>query len=465
MIEVLPDKMLLNIFRHFLEISPRHWPTLMHICRKWRHIVFVSHQTLQIRLFCTHGKPVLKTLDCWPELPIVVQYGGMPALHPPSPKDEDNIMAALNLSHRVTSIGLTVTRSLLKKLSAVERPFSELEELVLLGLSGKTRQLTLPSAFQWGLRLRRLYMTGVDFPSPFWLLQPSPNLVDLHIHQVYDYPHHSPEALTSALCGMVQLRSLSLDILRIAITDLRTPFPPSRERIILPYLTCFKFRGADTYLEALVTRMDTPRLGDIEVKFTQFDESDFRLLNIRKFTDRIGMHKSYRRADFLFAENASSLSLTRPGHPTRLKFQLSDSTLTGHGVVMDQICTHFSASLDSVEDLRISMSQEDRFTDWIQYWLQHIELFARAMWFHLDGCYDYTTNILHAMQQPEWRETVLPALYKLYIPQPGPNHAPSMEAVVSFMTSRRLSGKPIVVEYEGHIGEKRGTIQAQSHDH
>ena len=437
----------------------------MHICRKWRAIVFVSHKTLQIRLFCTHGTPVLKTLDRWPELPIVVQYGGMPALHPPSPKDEDNIMAAFKRPRRVTSIGLTVTRSLLKKLSAVERPFSELEELVLLGRSGNARQLSLPSAFQWGLRLRRLYMTGVDFPSPFRLRRPYSNLVDLHIHQVFDYPHHSPEALTSALCGMVQLRSLSLDILRNAITDFRTPFPPSRERVFLPYLTCFKFRGTNTYLEALVTGIATPRLGDIEVKFTHFNESDFRLLNIRKFTHRIGRHKSYRRADFLFSENVSSLSLTRPGHPTRLKFQLFDHTLTGRSVVMAQICTHFSASLDNVEDLRISTSMDNRFTDWIEPWLQHMELFARAMWFHLDGCYDYTTNILHALQQPEWRETVLPALYKLYIPQHWPHHAPLMEAVVSFMTSRRLSGKPIVVEYEGHIGEQRGTIHAQSHDH
>jgi hypothetical protein len=32
--------------------------------------------TLRLRLFCTHGTPVLKTLDCWPTLPIVVQYGG-----------------------------------------------------------------------------------------------------------------------------------------------------------------------------------------------------------------------------------------------------------------------------------------------------------------------------------------------------------------------------------------------------
>ncbi|KAI9449234.1 hypothetical protein BJY52DRAFT_1215994, partial [Lactarius psammicola] len=36
--EKLSDKVLLNIFSYFLDVSPRHWPTLVHICRKWRHI-------------------------------------------------------------------------------------------------------------------------------------------------------------------------------------------------------------------------------------------------------------------------------------------------------------------------------------------------------------------------------------------------------------------------------------------
>ena len=81
----------------------------------------------------THGTPVLKTLDCWPTLPIVVQYGGLLAPCPPSTKDEDNILAvaALKQSDRVISINLTVINSLLEKLFAIEKPFSELEDLIL----------------------------------------------------------------------------------------------------------------------------------------------------------------------------------------------------------------------------------------------------------------------------------------------------------------------------------------------
>ena len=63
---------------------------------------------------------------------------------------------------------------------------------------------------------------------------------------------------------------------------------------------------------------------------------------------------------------------------------------------------------------------------------------------------------------------MLPALHKLYIPQPGPHHAVLREAVVSFMTSSRLSGHPIEVEYERpcDINEQcdTGTVYVQCKD-
>ncbi|KAH9006042.1 hypothetical protein EDB84DRAFT_1584774 [Lactarius hengduanensis] len=184
----LSDNLLLNIFRYYLDVSPRHWPRLVHICRKWRHIVFASQQTLHLRIFCTHGTRVLKTLRLWPTMPIAVQYGGTLELSPPAPKDEGNIMAALRKSSRVSSISLTVTSSLLEKLSSIEKPFSELEDLVLLS-RGRVR-LTFPSGFQWGPRLRCLQLTRIAFPALLELLCSSTNLVDLQLHEVLNslYP-------------------------------------------------------------------------------------------------------------------------------------------------------------------------------------------------------------------------------------------------------------------------------------
>ena len=90
-------------------------------------------------------------------------YGGVPNLNPPAPSDDDNIITALKQSGRVSSIGLTVTSSLLGKLSAISEPLLELEEFVL--LSQDNVQQTFPSTFLWGPRLRTLHSTRIAFPS------------------------------------------------------------------------------------------------------------------------------------------------------------------------------------------------------------------------------------------------------------------------------------------------------------
>ena len=120
-------------------------------------------------------------------------------------------MAALKQSDRVISISLIVTNSLLEKLSAIERPFSELEELVL--RSRDSVPLTLPSAFRWGLRLRILHLTRAIIPALPELLSPCTDLVDLQLHKIPNLGYFSPDAIANALSGMTHLRLLSLRFL------------------------------------------------------------------------------------------------------------------------------------------------------------------------------------------------------------------------------------------------------------
>ena len=131
-IEMLYDDILLNIFRHCLDVTPQYWPTLGFVCRRWRQVVLTSPLGLNLRLYFTYGTPVLKALDCWKVLPIVVQYGGFSNLDPPAPEDDDNIVAALMQSSRVGAINLTLTSSLIERISAISEPFFEIEELALL---------------------------------------------------------------------------------------------------------------------------------------------------------------------------------------------------------------------------------------------------------------------------------------------------------------------------------------------
>ena len=179
---MLSDVILLIIFRHCLGSTPRFWPTLACVCQRWRRIVFSSPLGLDLRVHCTYGKPVVKTLDCWPVLPIVIRYGGFPDLDPLASEDHDNTIAALKHSGRIRSIRLTVSNLLIVKLPALSEPFSELEELAF--LSQDNMQPTLPSTFRWGPRLRTLLSTGISFPSSPQLLSSSRDLVYLQLHEI-----------------------------------------------------------------------------------------------------------------------------------------------------------------------------------------------------------------------------------------------------------------------------------------
>ena len=99
-IDVLPDDVLLEIF-DFLGITGMEaWQSLVHVCRRWRNLVFVSPRRLNLHLFCTLKTPVKDTLDVWPALPLIVM--GTVALA----SGMDNIIAALGQSNRVCQVSL-----------------------------------------------------------------------------------------------------------------------------------------------------------------------------------------------------------------------------------------------------------------------------------------------------------------------------------------------------------------------
>jgi len=71
-IDVLPDVVLLEIFDCYVDKSREEeeedspgiqaWHTLVHVCRKWRSVVFGSPRRLDLRLFCTEKHQLGR---CW----------------------------------------------------------------------------------------------------------------------------------------------------------------------------------------------------------------------------------------------------------------------------------------------------------------------------------------------------------------------------------------------------------------
>ena len=123
-IDMLPDVALLEIFGVYTWLES--WYMLMHVCRKWRNVVFGSPCRLNLRLYCTARTPVTETLNVWPlSLPIVVWGDGHEKW------GVDNIVAALQHGDRMCE---TILSDLLglrseKVLAAMQQPFPALTRL------------------------------------------------------------------------------------------------------------------------------------------------------------------------------------------------------------------------------------------------------------------------------------------------------------------------------------------------
>ena len=147
-IDTLPDDALLYAFDFYVARSSEveAWHTLVHVCRRWRILVFGSPRRLNLRIACTDETPVKEKLYVWPAaLPIVVSGTFKPTT------DLGNIKAALERHNRICQIKLFFSRCELEDIVAsLEEPFPILTDLDL-GAVGLFWPLHLdPSKFLGG---------------------------------------------------------------------------------------------------------------------------------------------------------------------------------------------------------------------------------------------------------------------------------------------------------------------------
>jgi hypothetical protein len=113
-IDMLPDVALLRIFDIYTfegELS-WVWYTLVHVCRRWRSIVFGSPHRLDLQLYCRARTPVSETLDVWPLLPIAVYYYELDGW------GVGNILAALERNDRICQLSLEISSPRFEELLA-----------------------------------------------------------------------------------------------------------------------------------------------------------------------------------------------------------------------------------------------------------------------------------------------------------------------------------------------------------
>jgi hypothetical protein len=457
-IEILSDDALLNLFRHYVNVYPRFWPMLAHVCQRWRRIIFESPRGLDLRLYCTYGTPVLKTLEYWPPLPLVLNYGGSPELNPPAPEDEKNIMAALKQSDHVRFISLTVTTSLVEKLSTISEPITELEEINL--LSRDDLQLTLPDVFRSGPRLRTLRSTRIAIPALPQLLSPPTGLVELQLHEIPKLGYFCPKAFANALSGATRLETLSLHFhsLPPRRNHLRMPLRSDSERTVLSALTFLKYRGTSKFLDSFVARIDAPRLEDIDITFSSQPTMDASQLG--RFIERTEMQISLLQADIVISTDAISISFTSSSTSTPLRLQIPCKQLDWKLSSMTQVCDRFSPFLFRVNNLGVNATQLSSERDEVdgEQWLALFRVFcgARSLW--ITG--ELTSHVLCALGKTDGDVSVLLDLRHLRVGSSLAIYGPSWDAVQSFLTWRWASGHPLQINapsYLCHIC--RGTFE------
>ena len=367
-------------------------------------------------------------------------------LDPPAPEDDDNIIAALKQSDRVISVSLTLTNSLLEKLSTISGPFSQLEELIL--VSQDNLQLTLPSTFRWGSRFRTLHVTRTAILALPQRLS-SPDLVDLQLQEIPIAGYFSPQAFSNALSGASRLRSLSLHFLSLPPRRNYVGLhPPPGPRVVLPTLTYFNYRGTSKYLDSFVARIDAPRLGDIDLTF--FSQPTIDASQLGQFIERIGMKTALNEADIQGSVHAISISLKSLSTSTRLRLQIPCKQLDWQLSSMTQVCDQLFPIAFGVQHLVLNTNDWSSGQDDVhsEQWLQLIRSFVSA---RISIAGELTTGILCALRPAdEGYPTYTPtfsSLRNIRIWKPMPLDWPFWDAAQSLTTSRRPSSLPIQLQF------------------
>jgi hypothetical protein len=441
------------------------WHTLVHVCHRWRSIVFASPQRLNLQLLCTAKRPVKKDLDIWPELPLVITAG----FEKMQGVGVDNIVAALKRHSRVCYVHLPRTPdSLLENIVAMEGPFPALTYLNLSSMGENV--MTLPDSFLDGSvpQLRLFKLSGIAFPGLGRLLLSTHHLVILRLWDVPHSGYMSPDTVVTALSTLTRLKRMSLNFRSPRSEAARASrLPPPLTRVDLPALISLVFQGDSEYLEDFVSRFDAPLIHQFIITF--FNQLVFDTPFLHHFISRTRGFQEPSSADVVFDSTYAEVALSRQG------LQLGDEMFE---LGLRISCKPFNWQLSSLVQVLSSLPpvptlrflkvriredsypreqqqarQEQRWDDTEStQWLELFGVFASVGYLWLSGhLVPLISPVLKELGQ------VLPVLQNLSLWEPLPSGA-SRIAIEQFVAARRSSYFPVTVRHMEGEGAWAGEL-------
>ena len=445
---MLPDDALIAIFDFCVDRDElfrediEAWQTLVHVCRRWRSLVFASPRRLNLRLVCAAKTPARDALDVWPALPLIIQCDPIRIGY------MDNIVAALERNNRVCRIRLLGLSSsdLEKCLVAMQLPFRELTHLNL--SSDENTVPVLPDPFLGGSAplLLSLTLRGIPFPGLPNLLLSATHLADLHLFNMPHSGYISPEEMVTILSMLTSLGYLSLHFQSPrSCPDRESRRPPPPSRFVLPVLRDFQFKGATEYLDDLVACIDAPQLDRFEIKF--FNDIVFDTPQLIQFIGRTPtLMDALDSVSFAFRSHDARVHLSSERIFQRLGVNISCRGLDWQISSVEQVCTSCLPSIFTLETLYI-MAGRSGGPEWKDnventQWLELLHHFAAVKKLYLTE--HAARRIVPALQELDGGRTteVLPALENIVLDSETPE---SIEGIRQFAATRQITGHSITV--------------------
>jgi len=482
-IDALPDNVLLETFEFYLgKDDPNHigpinsydgWQTLVHVCGRWRCIVFASPRRLDLKLYCpVHISRSVKskTLDIWPVLPIVIHAVSMR-----SKEDIANVIPALRQHSRVCKLEIFFFRdgqySLLKEFAEMDEPFPALTSLHLFSVEPKSQNVpVLPDSFlgRSAPRLRSLCLDGIPYPSIGKLLPSTTNLVRLTLCRIPHSGYIAPETIIPCLSSLARLESLILEFKYPRSRVHRASrHPPPLTRVVIPNLICLHFRGDIEYSEDILSQIETPMLNESQFCFFNqlvFDTSllghFIRRTEIFMTTHRIRVEFSSLNVEVTLLGQEEMANSDGKALLLRIYCKPLDSQLSA----VAQVLNSSFSSLPTLESLEITVPRRGQQGDTeVIQWLEFLHPFTFVKEMALETK-DSVRHIAPALQElaGERAIEVLPSLQNLslraYRRQPS---GPAKEAIKQFIAARQLYGHPVTVHYQDIKKSGVGTLEGQ----
>jgi len=421
------------------------WYDLVHVCQRWRHIVFAFPSYLDLRLKCNSKTDVEAALDIWPRLPLSIA-GDLAYEH------TDHIIDTLEHRDRMAEIHLaSFNRSQLKKsITLMQEPFPILKILELQADEDVT--FAIPDTFLGGSAplLQRTFLCGVRFSNLPKLLSSSRDLVRLSLEDIpmTGEGHISPDAMATCLSILTKLQSLSIAAQTLSPypTDQR---PPPSTYTVLPALVKLRLNGPHGYLEDLVGRVEAPLLKSGHLQF--YDEPIFDTPRVPQFIHRTKMFPSLGKVQVHFSHEYILASFRSSIAPAHFYLSFRCSGLPAQVAIIQRICAQWPPLFSHVEWLKLQVEvfpEEKRWREVITPWLGFLRAFTAVQTLHLRGevTVSHVARILDELEGERAPE-VLPALRAIGLHCSELGKSESLRSSLEpFIVAREESEHPVTVE-------------------